>query len=1193
MRPRRRLWRRLLLCIGALALILAAIYAYLTNPSRLRARVLAALHTLDLGEVDVTAVTFSPLHGLQLFGVTVDAPADDAGERAAEPAVRVGRAAVSLDWWKLLAGQIRPTAIALGQVSVAIHGQFSGAAESWQLARGEREDPLLAHLTTWLEEGLPPVRIAPFEIRIHSGSDDGWELAHHLRFSFRGTPTRSGYEATVHRGRADGQPFVTLTWERTAGQLAAQFGWTGVDKLELLAPEALSNSLGRVGLSGRVQVKRLLYDLPRDTTDPALPTTIAELTQRLSALKIEFAGLSGDLPIEDAPANAGADHYFRFNDVAATVTYQREAPDAPGRLRWRGHGTINDATLAATATMSAAALDHVRRRLTGSSAETDAAGAFLPDILYGELAIVGLELPTTETGAALLESPRIPHAIQAAFEDYSPRGRIDLTARVLPATPTCSPDDPDRVEVALTARGNRCRYVHFPYDFDDVQGHVRVAGGRVLLEGLRARHGVVSVTANGQLNNSFQWTGFEVEFDAHVVPLDQELYAALPTEYQALWREARPLGLCDVRTTVRRVEGSAETGPAEPDIHVSAELITGSLNLTDGQRISHADGKFTIHNGVIDIADLHGYTDEQSTRVAGTVALTDSGYDSDLHVELTGLPVSHVAPLGYGGDAAGTVTFEGTADVWARVHGASTDPGLSQHAVAEIKSGELWGLQPDARWDDVSGTLIIHDDDHTIEELSCRQGDAMLEVAGRMPSGAVDAEPLELVVEAGAPVLADVLPQFVPADWHALTESLGLDGPGRVRVALEAAPGESPVALIHLRADAMRSDPLPLQLHEVVAELVVSEDRFTLRSSSARYGAEAQLSAQAEGTWGDEALDAEIALTARDMALEQDVLEALPAPLADLLTELSATGRFDADLPRVRLRGAEQRTWNFDGQIALRDASLKLGLDVTDLDGELIGTYKLDADGHATVDARFEIAQAVVAGRQVRDLTGALRWHPGDPFVRLTDLQGQLCGGEVVADVTVDPDTRGYEVTLSLQNTSVHEMFPPTDEDAPPRRGRLDGRLFLSGVGTGIATRRGNGDLRIRGGSFLGTPVLASVAEAEESGGVAISDELDQLDVKFLWEGSTLRLLRIEIQSADLRMIGDGSWDIDADTIALRLVGAHPRGGARVPLLTDLFESAGQELVQYKVEGPLSQPKVTARPLYKLDDTIRALLGAE
>ena len=83
------------------------------------------------------------------------------------------------------------------------------------------------------------------------------------------------------------------------------------------------------------------------------------------------------------------------------------------------------------------------------------------------------------------------------------------------------------------------------------------------------------------------------------------------------------------------------------------------------------------------------------------------------------------------------------------------------------------------------------------------------------------------------------------------------------------------------------------------------------------------------------------------------------------------------------------------------------------------------------------------------------------------------------------------------------------------------------------------------------------------------------------------------IESQDLRLVGTGTWNMRDDSIRMTLWAARPDLWPRLGPFGDLLESAGQELMQYRVEGALAAPRVTAQPLHRINETLRRLLGEE
>ncbi|MCK4343366.1 MAG: hypothetical protein KAY37_16755 [Phycisphaerae bacterium] len=925
----------------------------------------------------------------------------------------------------------------------------------------------------------------------------------------------------------------------------------------------------------------------------------------------------GVIPLEDEHTQATVEPFLQVTNASVKVIYGRTKSDPTLRLEVSAAGQLNGAPLRLSFSAEPelpAGLWAPPDGVKGSA--SSASGFGLDAVRAADLFIAGLELPTAQSHPALLHSARLPGALAEAFEHYQPRGKINLRLRILPLETRGADSEPlsgvARITGELEALGATCRYYEFPYEFEDARGRVRFSQGRILLENLRGRHGFGRACVNGEVFSSSSWTGFDLRFRGENIALNADLYAALPERYRPLWQSAALLGMSDVAVHISRPDGTAQAGAPSADINVDAHLLDGSLTLGDGRRLSHANGRLTIKGGTIHIHDLHGYDKETSVRLSGRIRATPDGPDTDLHVEVVDLPLEEQAtlsrdPLGVTPadmtepakqssivNRQSSVRFEGRADAWGRVHGTGTAAGRQQHFAVHIKDGELHALDPERSWTESAGWVIVRDDRQQIVSFTCCQDDAWFDAAGMVPNAAQPGTPLTLDLHARGQALERLLPQFVPRDWADLTESLGLTGAGDVLVLLRptaagAAAGQG--ADIHLRADRMQAEPLPLGLRDVTAHVTLAPGNFELRSADASWGTDGKIQAQGDGSWQTDEVEVDLSVTARGMKFCPEFNEALPDSVARLIETIALQGEFDALLDRVQISGGAQRAWHFRGHLPLRAAALHLGLELTELDGELSGECTIDPAGEVTLNTEFAIRRAKLAGRPIEHWTGQLLHAAGERWVRLDDLGGRLCDGDALCSVWIDPKTSEYELSLTLKDVSVNELFPPpNDRPECKRHGRLSGTVYLRGRGGDAGTRRGGGDLRLSGASFLHTPVLSSVSQAGTEGKRPINDTVERADLRFLWEGALIRLSRVDIQSRDLRLVGEGTWNLRDDTIRMTLVGAHPEHWPRLLLISDLVELAGQELVQYHVEGPLDSPKVTAEPLYKLNEAIRALL---
>jgi len=391
-----------------------------------------------------------------------------------------------------------------------------------------------------------------------------------------------------------------------------------------------------------------------------------------------------------------------------------------------------------------------------------------------------------------------------------------------------------------------------------------------------------------------------------------------------------------------------------------------------------------------------------------------------------------------------------------------------------------------------------------------------------------------------------------------------------------------------LHAERMRPKPVPLDLRDVEATLSLSAAGFELSQARARYGPEGVVEVSGKGGWEGDAAWSDVRIDARDVDLSANFVEAMPSPLAGLLRRLSPRGRARIALDQLRMRGSDRRSWDVIGSVAFENARMDLGVALTKATGRVRGRCIVRPDGRVALAADFEIDGGKLDGRPIERWAGQIVRKAGDPLVRLTDVRGRFCEGEVSGFVNVHPDTREYELSFDVRDVSLALFL--AGKDTKTGQGRIDGHVFVRGRSDDPATRVGGGELRIRGASLLSSRVTRSVVEASRKGRRPLGTDVDQAIVRFVWEGDEMKFTHLDIQSRTQRMIGEGSWNTRTGAIALTLVGATPRGAVRVFPLTQVFEATGQELVQYRVRGTIKHPRVTVEPLHNLTEPLRRLL---
>jgi hypothetical protein len=1160
---------RLLLLLLAVVALLGVAYRVLTDPARLRRLALRALHDLPWGRVEVGEVTCSPFGELVLTDFSVRGRVSADAEGA--PALRIRTARVACRLRDLLLGRVRPTEIELDGVVLALECPLALQPLESREARGAAD---AQRLTDWLTGRFGPLPSATVErgdVQVLTTEHGRPQLVERMLWRAEGRATPEGYELRLEHRPAAGQPLLAVQWDARAREFNVSGAAFDLRTLTQLAPERVAAALRPAALTGRVRVVagRLRWPIQ------AAASTLQTLSTNVSQLDLAFEGGSFVAPIEPD----GATPFVSLEQVEAVLRYRAAGAGTAGATELELAGSLRGAATTLRVQASADALAKLREA-NGENA--------LDEISTAQLEVAGLELPTAHTFPAFVVAPRLPAPVVTLLRDYVPRGRVNLRLELLPPPAAGAA----RLVVDIEPLHAACRYARFPYPVEQVTGKVRLSEGRVLLDDLRGVHGDARIFVSGVLNSTRSWTGFDLALRGENVALDDDLYHALPPDQQALWQSAAPRGVADIAAQVSRPDGTAETGATPSQVNVAAHLLSGSLSLGNDDRLTQAAGWIDIAQGRVTVRDLRGRVGDASLRLDGLVAATGQRGVSDVQVHATAWPLTHDLQLGAADDGL-RLHFRGHAAIEGRVFADPNDHTRRHDLSVAITDGEVTGPSLWRTWHVTGGRARVAGPRQELSELALRQGDARIGMSGSLPAGA--AEPLTLDVRATTSKVEELYPQFVPRGWADRLSAFGLRGAAETTLKLRPAetdPAAVQEAELTVYATEMTPTALPLRLRDVTAELDLGPGRFQLRRATARCGPEGAIEARqaAPGRWLDGDLDAEFALAARRLALTPEVIGALPPSLSGLLARLAARGEFDLDLPTLRVTGAADRTWSLAGQLTLRDLELRGGCDLAAAAAQLNGLCEVAPGGDLTLDATFAIERGQLAGRAIEQWEGQLLRDPTDRWLRLERVVGRACGGVVQGSLWIDPAASDYELSVYLHDLAAADLLPEV-RAAPdrPRPGRIAGELWLRGRLGDTASRRGGGTARVAGVTFVQTPVLVDILRLGRQG--SADDRVNEADLRFRWEGRQIVFERIDIYSRDLQFVGSGHWDLVDDRLQLTLWAAHPDLWRRLGVLGDVIQAAGQELIQYRVEGPLGAPTITTEPLRRLNEALRRLLG--
>lgn len=1182
---RKRRWRRLfraaLIGCGVFVVLIVAGYTYVTRPAFLRAKLAHALSRADLKSDGPRFIQFSPGGSISFSELTAVRTGD-----STRLTLQVGEGRVDLDFWALLEGDAEPTDVKLFDAQlivepIAARPAGDGAAER---AAPSPPPPAAGAPPPQRRKFPPPARLPRIavdrlDVRVMTDRGGRPSLARRWVLTATGdvqTDEQGGprYVMRVAQlaGAADGPlpggdpTLASVTWD--GARLAGHTGWVDLALLRDLAPRSLAQQMAESAAHGQVALEELSLD---------------ESGLHSATIRVAEFGFAAPIEESDEPIRPEA-RYAQIRDATGSIAFRRDGP-ARGALSADMRGLLNGSPMSLAVTVQNLPPDPF-------NPPPDA-----PPVRYrAKFRADSLTVPTESRHPLLFTSPHVPNGIRMFLVNYQPRGQIRIDVDV----------DRDGSIPSGEERGGRrrievvgvfepldawIRYYRFPYDVRVQRGVVRYARDNVQLDGVVGRRGSAVIRADGWIYGTRPWGALDLAFRAYNVPMDTELYEALPERYHAMWDGVAPAGLCDAYVTVQRERSTPEAGSNPVKIDVDLALPAASLDLTRQYHVSQTDARIRIGGGEVRLDGLCGRMGEAELRVWGLLAPGDGAAREDVRVEAFDYPIDETRRLrDEGGDLFGTIRLQLAGDAWGRVPSTS-ESGAGGSFAVRVRDGLFTAFDPGSPWTDLSGWIARPQDGAVRLELAGRHGEGRMKLDAVMPrqGGML---PTALRVEASDADADTLVRQVLPERWAAIRDDLNLSGPGTLDLRY-LPPSSDPSGRwafdAVLRAAGMNARPVPLPLRDVELDVSVRRDSLLVRRLFGRYGDGGSLTLRGESQWSAEPPWIETSVETTPLPLSDELIAAMPAPLRELLERIEARGRMRTVIERLRITGhGAARQYDLAGAADLTAGSLRLGLPLTEFDGSLRGTCTVLPGGDAALSADFTIAKGKLGDWPLERVEGRLRRERGDRWFRIEGLRGRLCDGEVIGIAAVEPTRGEYEFSLTVQDVSLGQFLRPgrAAEQSGGQDGRVAGSIFLRGVGRGPQGREGGGNIEIRRGSLLNTPVSAKVLEASRAARQKTGDLVERALLQFAWEGDVLRFNRVEIDTRDLRFVGTGQWNIRSDAVDLTLVTVPPVPLPDLGPLTDF----GRELVQYRVTGTSKNPTVELEVLRTLTEPLRRLI---
>lgn len=362
--------------------------------------------------------------------------------------------------------------------------------------------------------------------------------------------------------------------------------------------------------------------------------------------------------------------------------------------------------------------------------------------------------------------------------------------------------------------------------------------------------------------------------------------------------------------------------------------------------------------------------------------------------------------------------------------------------------------------------------------------------------------------------------------------------------------------------------------------------------------------------------------------LSPDLKALLPSVARDTIAGLDADFRGPLSLTdaivKLDVAGDSGGASLFRGELAFQNLAFNVGVPIEQCDGRV--RMDIESGPSNEPDARgpnvrldFESSTLRAASVQVRSAQATIASGNVPGVIEASNITAQCHGGRLTARATVTlptlprpatpagaevkPSRPRYDAQVFLAGVRLAPVLsdfaaagatdpgpigPPNPFTEPdPSRGQIDARLTIRGIAGDLASRAGEGAIRISDGDVLRLPVMLPLIQVSNLQ-LPSKDRLSYMQSLFDIDGATADFKQISLLSNSIAIVGTGTLTWPQLVLNMRFTS---KGRTRVPLLSDIFDLLRDEIVSTTVSGKLASPVVRVEPFTGTRQMLDDLFG--
>jgi len=235
---------------------------------------------------------------------------------------------------------------------------------------------------------------------------------------------------------------------------------------------------------------------------------------------------------------------------------------------------------------------------------------------------------------------------------------------------------------------------------------------------------------------------------------------------------------------------------------------------------------------------------------------------------------------------------------------------------------------------------------------------------------------------------------------------------------------------------------------------------------------------------------------------------------------------------------------------------------------------QMQLNGELNLDLLMASGFPVSSVRGLFAFDGRRLWLGSDEH-RLT---GQFCGGRLDAYGLIQfGDRVEYIVHANLIDAELERIVQVVEPTAQRATGKLDCRnIRVWGTGTTWEAAQATGTVQLHDANIYGAPMIVRllrelrIRETAPDAGM-----FSRVEVDFHMLGWQMSLNPVILEGETIFLQGDGVVLLNSREIDLTMKTRLGNRRMQIPVISDIIGGVGDQLVQLKITGPMSDPVVT------------------